>query len=434
MATPAPVPATIESEIQKSTGGALIPDATNHLDKLMLVLLMTPMGDPRPINVGGSMFPIGCNMGLPVVLWGLSGTAKTSIVKQSAKKLGLPVEVVYPGTHAPEDFSSLPVVINNQLMSACMLTQVTNLNQAGGGLLFLDEVSCAPPAVQGAMLSMVLERQVGSVKFHPGIRIAMAANPPQYAAGGWSLEAPFANRAAHFYVKKPPTNRLVEWMLSEGSHRTQTLEAPMQQLQQNWGQSWARVRGLWSGFVNAHPSARHNQPLPESPQAGYCWASDRTWEYAFRCLATCRALGLESTLEALLIEACVGEGASAEYLAWAANADLPDPREVLEKGWKLPRQLDRIHAVYSAMTALVIDEQDPKERMRLGTLAWKQLAVLNNEGHLDLTCSHAQALLQDNLGPHSSDATTELKDISQQVILKLGRVPGLTKQFQDSRA
>src|SRR5262245_17016692 len=121
-------PVTVETEIQKATGGAVVPDATENLDKLIYALLMVPMGDPRPTTVNGVVVPVGCNMGLPFVLWGLSGTAKTSIIKQVAKRIGLAVEVVYPGTHAPEDFSSLPVVINNQLMSACMLTQVTNLN------------------------------------------------------------------------------------------------------------------------------------------------------------------------------------------------------------------------------------------------------------------------------------------------------------------
>lgn len=427
--TTTPAAATIETEIQRATGGALLPDATMQLEKLMLVLLMTPMGDPRPVTTGDPAQQLGCNMGMPAVLWGLSGTAKSSIVKQAAGRLGLPVEVVYPGTHAPEDFSSLPVVINNQLMSACMLTQVTNLNQRGGGLLFLDEVSCAPPAVQGAMLSMVLERQVGSVKFHPGIRIIMAANPPEYSAGGWSLEAPFANRAAHFFVKKPPTNKLVEWMISEGSRSVQTLDAPLQKLQKNWGPAWSSVRGLWAGFVNSHSSIRHVQPPPDSPQAGYCWPSDRTWEYAFRCIATCRALELENSLEGLLIEACVGEGAANEYIAWSANASLPDARTVLEQGWTLVREIDRIHAVYASITALVLDEQDPKERLRLATLAWKRLVTLNDGGQLDLTCTHAQALIYGGLGPTNTDVTPELKAVAQQVILKLGRVPGLTKQL-----
>lgn len=422
-----------ETEIQQATGGALLPDATHHLDKLMLAVLMVPMGDPRPVKLNdGSVFPLGCNMGLPSVLWGLSGIGKSAIIKQAAKRLGLPTEVVYPGTHAPEDFSSLPVVLNNQLASACMLTQVTNLNAMGGGLLFLDEVSCAPPAVQGAMLSMVLERQVGSVRFHPGIRIIMAANPPEYSAGGWGLEAPFANRAAHFFVKKPPTERLVEWMLSESSHRVQPLDAPLQRLQENWGEVWAKTRGLWAGLVNAHGSIRNQQPKPDNVQSGYCWPSDRSWEFAFRALATSRALGLEQVLEPLLIEACVGEGAAAEYIAWAAAADLPDPRTVLENGWTLPKQLDRVHAVYASITALIIEQAEGTERYRLAALGWRRMMDLANAGHLDIVATHASALVQDGLGPTVPGIPEEVRKAAEPVLLKAGRVKNLTAQYKAS--
>lgn len=431
-----PQAAVAETEIQQATGGALMPDATQNLEKLLLVMLMVPTGDPRPgpehpaPRPNEPPNPYGCNMGMPSVLWGLSGIGKSAIIKQAAKKLGLPIEIIYPGTHMPEDFSALPVVIQDQLMSACMLTQVTELNKAGGGLLFLDEVSCAPPAVQGAMLSMVLERKVGAVRFHPGIRLLMAANPPEYSAGGWGLEAPFANRAAHLYVRKPPTEKLVEWILSEGSHRVQPLDDQLALLQQNWGEAWSRVRGLWVGFVNTHSSIRHIQPKPDHVQAGYCWPSDRTWEFAFRCLATCRAMKMEPILEPLLIEACVGEGAAIEFINWAKNTDLPDPRDVLDGKWTMPKQLDRVHAIFASVTALVIDQPQGHERFVMASKAWNRLLDLANAGQTDLTATHASALIQDGLGPLQPGIPDFLKKAAEAPMLKTGRVAGLTKQYR----
>lgn len=369
-------------------------------------------------------------MGLPTVLWGLSGIAKSAIIKQTAQKIGLPLEIVYPGTHAPEDFSSLPVVIDNKLMSACMLSQVTALNQLGGGLLFLDEIQGAPPAVQGAMLSMILERQVGAIKFDPRIRILLAANPPEYSAGGWGLEAPFSNRMAHFYVKKPPAARITAWILSEGSHRPQTLEQPLVRLQENWGDVWSKVKGAWAGIINARDSIRHMQPKPDHPQAGYCWPSDRTWEFAFRAVATCRALGFDDALEALFMEACVGEGATSEYLAWAHNANLPDPMTVLQNGWAIPRQLDRVHAVYSSITTLVIDQREGPEKWRLAALGWRRFSELMDAGHSDIAGLHAQAFISDGLYTRDSRCPDEVKRIAEPVILKIGRIKGLIGQFK----
>lgn len=408
-----------QTEIQKATEGALLPDATAYLEEILLVALMTPEngGDPRK----------DCNMGLATVLWGLSGTAKSAIIKSVARKLSLHVEVVYPGTHAPEDFSSLPVVIQEQLVAACMLSQVTTLNAMGGGLLFLDEVSCAAPAVQGAMLSMVLDRRVGAVMFHPNIRILLAANPPKYAAGGWSLEAPFSNREAHFYVSKPPRDKLVNYILTEGMEQTTTLVEAHNMLMQNWGTEWTRSKGMWVGLVEAHDSIRHQQPDPDNPQSGYCWPSDRSWEFAFRAAATARCLGKSKLIEQLLIEACVGEGAASEYLAWAAAFDLPDARDVLVNGWRIPPQLDRIHAVFANLTTLVIDQPDGNDKYKMAAQAWKRLQELSDVGHLDIVATHAQTLIGGKLGPMNT--TGEIKSVASPVLLKLGEANHIINQF-----
>ncbi len=422
-------PAIVETEIVRATGGASIPDVTNILEKVISVLMMVPMGDPRgPVDAHGNMIEgiPGCNMGLPAVLWGLSGIAKSAIIKQAAKKLGLHSEVVFPSTHAPEDFGTLPIVVNNQLQAACMLTQVMTLNQTQGGLLFLDEVSCAPPAVQGAMLSMVLDRKVGAVTFNPAIRILLAANPPEYSAGGWGLEAPMANRMAHFYVTKPPTDRLVEWMLSESSATPDIVDMPLKRLQTNWPEVWAQVKGLWAGWAQANNSARHRQPKPSEPQSGYCWPSDRTWEFAFRAIATIRALGYERSLELTIVEGCVGEGPAGEYAAWASRMDLPNARTVLENGWKIPRELDVIHTVYTSMTSLVLSMPPSQERFRMAGLLYRRLFELAENGQLDIVGLHASSLTKSGLAPTVPGIPADMRKIGEEVILKIGKTRVLT--------
>src|SRR5205823_11964182 len=58
-------------------------------------------------------------------------------------------------------------------------------------------ISTAPPAVQAAMLRIVLERVVGDLELPPGVRVVAAANPPEQAADGWDLAPPLANRLVH---------------------------------------------------------------------------------------------------------------------------------------------------------------------------------------------------------------------------------------------
>ena len=96
----------------------------------------------------------------------------------------------------PADFAGLPVVIDGAVQMAPPLW-ARRLAAAGHGLLFLDELTTAPPAVQAAMLRVVLERVVGDLSLPEAVRVVAAANPPEEAADGWQLSAPLANRLVH---------------------------------------------------------------------------------------------------------------------------------------------------------------------------------------------------------------------------------------------
>ena len=102
--------------------------------------------------------------------------------------------------HEPSDFSGLPVLGPDPAGQGVAMAPpdwAVRLRRAGDGLLFLDELSSAPPAVQAALLRVVLERRVGSLALPDGVRIVAAANPAGSAADGWQLAPPLANRFVH---------------------------------------------------------------------------------------------------------------------------------------------------------------------------------------------------------------------------------------------
>ena len=123
--------------------------------------------------MGGEVFAIGVasvaealsisvQAGVPVLLWGSPGTGKTSVVRALGERLGWPTEIVIGSIREPADFAGLPVVIDGAVQMAPPLW-ARRLAAAGHGLLFLDELTTAPPAVQAAMLRVVLERVVGDL-------------------------------------------------------------------------------------------------------------------------------------------------------------------------------------------------------------------------------------------------------------------------------
>src|SRR5580692_12632362 len=133
---------------------------------------------------------------VPVLLWGAPGTGKTSTIRAMAGQLGWPCETVIASIREPSDFAGLPVVVGDGVRFAPP-GWAQRLAAAGHGLLFLDELSTAPPAVQAALLRVVLERVVGDLELPEDVAVVAAANPPAQAADGWDLSAPLANRLCH---------------------------------------------------------------------------------------------------------------------------------------------------------------------------------------------------------------------------------------------
>src|ERR1700712_2495787 len=86
---------------------------------------------------------------VPVLLWGGPGIGKTSAVREMAEAAGLPCETVIASIREPSDFAGLPVVgADGESVSLAPPAWAERLASESRGVLFLDEVSTAPPAVQ----------------------------------------------------------------------------------------------------------------------------------------------------------------------------------------------------------------------------------------------------------------------------------------------
>src|SRR6201999_702329 len=117
-----------------------------------------------------------------------------------AAAAGWPCETGISSIREPSDFAGLPVVAGLDGATRVEFAPprgATRLADAGHGLVFFDEISTAPPAVQAALLRVVLERTVGDLTLPDEVAVVAAANPPEQAADGWDLSAPLANRFCH---------------------------------------------------------------------------------------------------------------------------------------------------------------------------------------------------------------------------------------------
>ncbi|MGQ0465700.1 MAG: AAA family ATPase [Sporichthyaceae bacterium] len=297
---------------------------------------------------------------VPVLLWGAPGTGKSSVVGALAGALDLTCEVVIASIREPADFAGLPIVDNGGVVFAPP-SWAQRLAAVSDGLLFLDEISTAPPAVQAALLRVVLERTVGDLTLPPGIRTVAAANPPEQAADGWDLSAPLANRFVH-----------LDWpvdaqTMAEGFAGGWPPPTPVH-LPAGWERLVPQMRSWVAGFVGVRPAAALAVP-GEAASAGRAWPSPRSWDMAARLLAASRSAGAREDVLALLIRGCVGDGVGVEFLNWLAEGDLPDPEQVLADpdSFELPARGDRAFAALTAIAAAVA----AKPTIDRWTAAWQ---------------------------------------------------------------
>lgn len=287
---------------------------------------------------------------VPVLLWGSPGTGKSALVEALAHRAGIPCEVVIGSTREPSDFLGLPVVADNGSVRMAPPDWFLRLEAAGEGILFLDELSCSPPAVQAAMLRVARERWVGSERLPEGVIIVAAANPTETAADGWDLAPPTANRFLHIDWRPSADDWVVGMTagfdrLDKGATHTGTAAD---------GARVARWRALVAAFIARNPCLLQSLPS-DAAQASRAWPSMRTWSYAADVLAELADDDAEAAR--LALTGLVGEGAGIEFLTWQAFGDLPDPSAVLADpatvDWRSERT-DRSFAILSAVAAHVI--------------------------------------------------------------------------------
>ncbi|WP_214318114.1 AAA family ATPase [Nonomuraea sediminis] len=323
---------------------------------------------------------------LPVLLWGEPGIGKTAALQQLAEALDLPLTTVIASVHEPSDFSGLPVVGDDPAVQGVPMAPpdwAVRLAHAGRGLLFLDELSTAPPAVQAALLRLVLERRVGALRLPAGVRIVAAANPRSSAADGWELSPPLANRFVHLQWRHD--HDVVVRGLGGTWPRASLPWLDPERL----SEAVTFARRAVCGLLTARPDLVHRLPNNEAHRGGP-WPSPRSWEMALCLTAFATAADASKDVLSMLVRGTVGDGPGLELLAAMDRMDLPDPEALLADPAtaELPQRGDLRQAVLDGVVAAV------RKRPEKGRwdAAWALLVRALETGAPDLVVVPASTL------------------------------------------
>lgn len=320
--------------------------------------------------------------GVPLIIWGPPGVGKTATVSALGRRLGVHVETVIASLHEPVDFSGWPVAHDGKVIMAPP-SWLQRLKEAGRAILFLDELTNAPLAVQAALLRVILERVVGDEKLPDGVYVMAAGNPPEMAADGYPLRPPLANRMAHIEFVLDPLDWSEKFPIYWGA-------PPSIQVPEHL---WLRARTMIAAFIRRRPDLLLVVPKDEY-SAGRAWPSPRSWDAASRPLA----LHLDEHPDKWsdLVVAAVGEGAALEFINWARHHDLPAPEEVLAdpEGFVLPSEGDKLFAIVSSACAAVQSNNTRDRWDRLGVLL-KRVAMNGADDIASLGMSHYIQLMRE---------------------------------------
>jgi hypothetical protein len=370
-----------------TTGASSGPAHASRLDIAadLLALLHDTTTEPR-VDTQLEALTLAVAADLPVLLWGEPGIGKTAALKQLAAALDLPLTTVIASVHEPSDFSGLPVVGDDPAVQGVPMAPpdwAVRLARSGRGLLFLDELSTAPPAVQAALLRLVLERRVGALRLPAGVRIVAAANPRSSAADGWELSPPLANRFVH-----------LQWMhdhevVVRGLGGTWPRASLPRLDPERLAEAVTFARRAVCGLLAARPALVHRLPSNEAHRGGP-WPSPRSWEMALCLTAFATAANTSREVLSMLVRGTVGDGPGLELLAAMDRMDLPDPETLLADpaAADLPERGDLRQAVLDGVVEAV---RRRPEKSRWDA-AWALLVRALETGAPDLVVVPASTL------------------------------------------
>ena len=261
----------------------------------------------------------------PVMLWGPPGVGKSQMVAQIAARHAAPVIDIRLSQMEPSDLRGIPFRVEGRVDWAIPSILPDAQRHGSAGVLFLDEITSAPPAVSAAAYQLILDRRLGDYQVPPHWAIFAAGNRQGDRGVTYSMPAPLANRFSHFEVE----THLDDWV------------------------SWAYANGIDErviAFLRFRPELLFDFDPAHNPVA---FPSPRSWEFAHRGL---RKFEDHPELLQGTLQACVGPAAGIELTAFVNSLDqMPDLDAIINgEPVQVPREIDLQYAVAAALVGRAI--------------------------------------------------------------------------------
>jgi hypothetical protein len=265
----------------------------------------------------------------PVMIWGPPGIGKSQLVSQVGEKHQVGVIDIRLSQMEPSDLRGIPFRVEEHVEWAIPAMLPDEDKHGTNGILFLDEITSAPPSVSAAAYQLILDRRLGNYEVPPGWAIFAAGNRQGDRGVTYTMPAPLANRFSHFEFDV----NLDDWV------------------------AWAYAHDIDEriiGFLRFRPELLFDFDPAHNPVA---FPSPRTWEFSHRALKK-----FHDNRDMLLgaLQACVGPAAGIELSAFVENLDkLPDIDAILRgEEVTVPNEVDLQYAIAAALVGRAIKAKE----------------------------------------------------------------------------
>jgi hypothetical protein len=268
---------------------------------------------------------IALQAGIPTLVVGMPGCAKTQVHAALARALGRRFVPLIGSQCTPEDVAGLPVPDHVKFLCRMMPLSWTEALLTPGGLLFLDEFGTVSPSVHAALLTVVEGKRVGDHHLDADTLIAAAMNPTEHSPNGTPLSLPTQNRFFHAKWQNDIDGFLSGLTTCEWDVPTLPV-VPV---------DWKQYIPKWGGIVSSF--LRRNEGIINVPPADDlhpAYPTERSWRNTVHCLAAADATGMDmdtdTTNVRLMVEGNVGDVATSQFCNYKATLDLVDPLDLLD--------------------------------------------------------------------------------------------------------
>lgn len=266
---------------------------------------------------------------IPTFLWGPPGIGKSSIIKQIAQDEGIECIDLRLSLMDPTDLKGIPFYERES--HSALWAPPSFLPREGRGILFLDELNSAAPAVQASAYQLILDRRVGEYTLPEGWAIVAAGNREGDRGVVYRLPSPLANRFVHIEMEV----NVEDWRM------------------------WAMKRGV-DGRIVAYIGFKNEALFAFDPTLNErSFATPRSWEAVH--------LILQSTVpHPLLLDAiagAVGKNNAVDFLGFCKVMNiLPDIDAILRgEGAEYPSDISALYALSSTLVGRILSDPDEEK-------------------------------------------------------------------------